>query len=281
MSVVWFNGAIVEGPIGLDPSDRGLLLGDGLFETMLVVNGVALWRHMHLARLEGSANELGLGYDNANADAAIDALLARAGGVHQVLRLTLTRGVTARGLAGNGAAPTLLASLDPYDRGLMLQPATLIIATVRRNPFSPASRLKTLSYIDNIAAAREAKARGADDALMLNTKGAVACSAIANVFLLKGKQLITPGRDQGILTGVIRQALLAGAARAGFDREERAVKPAELLAADAVFLTNSLRLIRPVTALDGRALGRAGLTPLADLLCETARLQCGRDPRLI
>lgn len=281
MSLVWCNGGIVKGPLALDPKDRGLTLGDGLFETLLVVNRTALWRNMHLARLEGSAHELGIPAARDMAELAIDTLLGLGGDDHQVLRLTLTRGYGLRGLAANGEEPTLVATLDPFDPGLMFQPTGLITASVRRSPQSPAARLKTLSYVDNIVAAREAKARGYDDALMLNTRGAVACSTIANIFFIKGKKLITPGRDQGLLTGVTRQALLAAAHRAGFAAAERSVKPSELLTADAVFLTNSLRLIRAVKSLDGNAIAQADLTPLIDQLCGAARLQCGRDPRLL
>ena len=158
----------------------------------------------------------------------------------------------------------------------MFQPVTLATSTIRRNPHSVASRLKTTSYIDNIAAAREAAARGMEDALMLNTEGTVACSTIANVFLLKDGVLATPARDQGILTGVMRQALIAAAGQ--LDIADRGTRdPAgELASADAVFLTNSLRFIRPVKALDQQPLAMADLGHLVTALCETARLQCGR-----
>jgi branched-chain amino acid aminotransferase len=281
MSVVWFNGAIVEGPLSLDPRDRGLLLGDGLFETILVLNKTALWRHMHLARMEGSANALGLAFDRARVDAAVDALLAVSTASRQALRVTLTRGAGPRGLAGNGGPSTLLASLEPLDPQSLFEPVTLARSLIRRSAASPAARHKTLSYIDNIAAAREAAARGAGDALMLNTDGAVACSTIANVFLLRDRMLITPARDQAILTGVMRQALLAAAHRLGFKSEERRVALEELHMADAVFLTNSLRIVRTVKSLDGKPLATGDLTPLIAALCDAARLQCGRDPRLI
>ena len=111
----------------------------------------------------------------------------------------------------------------------MFQPVTLATSTIRRNPHSVASRLKTISYIDNIAAAREAASRGMEDALMLNTEGAVACSTIANIFLLKDGVLATPARDQGILTGVMRQALIAAAGHLDIATEERAVRRANWL----------------------------------------------------
>jgi branched-chain amino acid aminotransferase len=281
MSRVWFNGALTDGPLAVDRSDRGLLLGDGLFETILVVNRKPLWGNMHFVRLESAAQELGIPFDRDGLDDAVAEVLEGAPQGHQVLRVTLTRGGGLRGLGADGTTPSLLITLDPFDPALMFQPVSLVTASVRRNPQSVSARLKTLSYVDNIAAAREAAAQGAEDALLLNTKGHAACSTIANLFLLKGGTLVTPARDQGILTGVMRQALVHTAARLGLAVEERVVKPAELKKADAVFLTNSLRFIRPVTALDGRALATADLSKLGDSLCATARLQCGHDPRLI
>ncbi len=281
MSRVWFNGALTDGPLELDRSDRGLLLGDGLFETILVLNRKPLWGNMHFARLESAAQELGIPFDRDGLDDAVAEVLEGSPQSHQVLRVTLTRGGAVRGLGADGATPSLLITLDPFDPALMFKPVSLVTASIRRSPQSVSARLKTLSYIDNIAAAREAVAQDAEDALLLNTKGHVACSTIANVFLLKGKKLVTPGRDQGILTGVMRQALIHGAAHLGLTVEERAVKPAELHTAAAVFLTNSLRFIRPVTTMDGSALATGDLSNLAARLCEAARLQCGHDPRLI
>jgi branched-chain amino acid aminotransferase len=276
---VWFNGKRIDGPLPLDPADRGLLLGDGVFETMAVVNGKALWLEEHLARLAKAAAELDIAADLGLIRAAIAALAGEMG--LQVLRLTLTRGPAARGLAGGGNKPSLLATLDPLPRSFLLQPVRLASSSIRRNEFAPSSRLKTLSYVDAIAAARGAAALGADDALMLNTSGKAASSTIANLFLLKGSELITPDPSQGILPGIMRRAVLDLAAGLGLDPVERAVVPEELAAADAVFLTNSLRLIRPVTALDGRALGNRPLDDIANALCARAKAQCGSDPRLI
>lgn len=281
MSRVWFNGALVTGPLPLDRGDRGLLLGDGIFETILVVNRTPLWANMHLARMEGAAKELGLGFARDTLDDAIATLLDGAPETHHVLRMTLTRGSGVRGLGANGGIATLLLTLDPFDPGLMFQPVTLSTSSIRRNPQSLTCRLKTISYIDNIAAAREAAARGMEDALMLTVEGSAACSTIANLFLLKDGRLVTPARDQAILTGVMRQALIAAAGHMDIATDERTVAPEELHQADAVFLTNSLRFIRPVKSLDQHALPQADVAHLAAALCEAARLQCGRDPRLI
>ncbi len=254
----------------LNSQDRGLLLGDGIFETLLVLNNTALWRAEHLARMERAAAELGIAYDRAMINAAIDAHLSLD---PHVLRLTLTRGLTPRGLASNGGDPTLLVSLDRFDTSLMFQPVTLATSRIRRNEYAPSSRLKTLSYIDNIAAARETAPY---EALMLNTASHVASATIANIFLLKDGELITPARDQAILPGVMRGLLLEY-----FPHTERIIAPAELFTADAVFLTNSLRFIRPVTSLDGKPLRSADLTPQITKLCDLAKQQCKIDLRVV
>lgn len=272
---------MIEGDLPLKPTDRGLLLGDGVFETLLVIDGVALWREAHLARMESAARELGIPIDIARIATTIDGLLGRASPGFHAMRITLTRGSAARGLAGEGKAPTHLVSVDALSKDLLFQPVRLATSSIRRNEHAPSFRLKTLSYIDNIAAAREAAAKGADDALMLNTAGKAASSTISNLFLLKGDQLITPSLDQAILPGIMRRALLDEAESLGLTPVERPVAPFELKTADAVFLTNSLRFIRPVSALDGESLNTRVLDPLIDALCELAKQQCGRNPRLI
>ena len=281
MSRTWLNGALVEGPLELERGERGLLLGDGLFETILVLNRTALWANMHFARLQAAAHELGIGFDRDTLDDAVAEILDGIPMLHHVLRVTLTRGTAARGLAAVGGSSSLLLMLDAFDSTMMLKPVALSSTIIRRNPASVSCRLKTLSYIDNVVAAREAASHGVEDALMLNTHGNVACTTISNIFLLKGKTLVTPSRDQGILTGVTRQTLLHSAAHLGLKPEERAVEPGEVKEADAVFLTNSLRFIRPVTALDREPLPQADLSALVQSLCEAARLQCGHDPRMV
>ncbi|MFT3674035.1 aminotransferase class IV [Aestuariivirga sp.] len=277
MSFVWSDGALHQHEtISVSPKNRGLTLGDGLFETILAVNRVALWREEHLARLKGSAQVLGLGFPADEITQALDALLAAGGENPHVLRLTLTRGATARGLGGASKEPVVIASLDPFDTRLIGQPATLVTSKLRRSTSSIAATHKTLSYADNIAAAREAEAAGADDALLLNTDGHVACTTIANIFVVKGKRLITPARSEAILPGIMRGVLLAEAKALGFTAEETTIAPRELQDADAVFLTNSLRLVRPVTRIDGTPVASGAANPILDHLSGLAAHICQR-----
>jgi branched-chain amino acid aminotransferase len=248
---VWHEGKLLKGRVAISAFDRGLTLGDGIFETLAVVNGVALWRFEHLQRMQKAAQELGIPFPEDDIENCVDGLTHRAGG-HSVLRLTLTRGESARGLAGDGKMPTLVGTLQSFDASLRFQPARLVTSTVRRNEHAPSSRIKTLSYVDNIMAAREADEMKADDALMLNTAGRIASATIGNVFMVNGDVLVTPALSEGILPGVMRQAVIAAAHLAGIKVKEKRLQPADAMTADGLFVTNSLRFVRPVTKLDSK-----------------------------
>ncbi|MEP7172119.1 MAG: aminotransferase class IV [Aestuariivirga sp.] len=280
MSAVWFNGAFVAGTLPLDPHDRGFLLGDGVFETVAVINRKPLWLDEHVQRMAHATAELGIGFNAAGTFAGLTEVLEKSAAPCEVLRITLSRGKSARGLAGDGTSPSLLITLDEFSAKNLFQPCRLKVSRVRRNEFAPSSRLKTLSYIDGIAAAREV-AGEADDALMLNTSGHVASATVANISMLHGDELITPSLDQGILPGIMRRVLLDHAKKLGLKPVERAVPLEDLVRADAVFLCNSLRFIRPVTMLNGEPLGKASLDRLIEGLGGLAKRQCEIDPRTL
>jgi branched-chain amino acid aminotransferase len=238
------------------PVPRGLLLGDGAFETVLTLNGRPVWLQDHLDRLMPGISFLGLRADRAALER--EALAACGPGLG-ILRLTVARGGCARGLAAGGTGEAVvLAGFTPLPYGIVYAPVRLAVSTVRRNEGSPSSRMKTLSYLDNILAAREAASRGADEALMLNNSGRVACAGIGNIFILRGSTLVTPPGSEGVLAGIARKHVLACAPGLGLEPREEPLGVGELMRADAVFMTNSLRLINPVTELDGAELNRAG-----------------------
>jgi branched-chain amino acid aminotransferase len=250
MSVVWFNGEFVQ-RLSVDADERGLMLGDGIFETIAVRNGRTVWLKEHLNRMAQASVELGIGFDRKKIERAVAEVLIKSHAAAEVLRITLTRGPTARGLSAEGQTPSLILSLNPFDRSALPKHTRLATSKIRRNQTAPSSRLKTLSYIDEIQAAREVS-HLADDALMLNTMGHVASTTIANIFLVKGNLLITPADNQGILQGIARKKLLEAT---HLIVESRVVETQELTQADCVFLTNSLRLATPVSEIDGKLCG--------------------------
>jgi branched-chain amino acid aminotransferase len=251
MKRVWLNKGLVEDKLAVSAHDRGLTLGDGIFETLAVNGNVPLWRFEHVERMRKAAAEIGLLFPEDAVEDAIDALTDRCKG-HHVLRLTLTRGEGTRGLAGGVAKPTLIGSVMPFDETLRFQPLTLMTSSVRRNLHSPSSRLKTLSYIDNVLAAREAHANGVDDALMLNSAGRVACATVGNIFLLVDGGIVTPSVSEGILPGIMRGTVIRLAKRGGFKVNEKQVKLSDIAGADGIFVSNSLRFVRSVTKYDDK-----------------------------
>jgi branched-chain amino acid aminotransferase len=273
---VWFNGALAKEALAVDPSERGLLLGDGIFETLAVFNRTAIWLEDHLDRLMAGAMTLGLPADRRVIAEAVAEVIKQTATPHGILRITLTRGPGLRGLAAEATRPSLLVTLGPWTAKMLFAPAMLSTSSIRRNETSPASRLKTISYIDNIVAARESSAIHCDDALFLNHRGHVASTTIANIFILRDGWIATPPTSDGVLAGIARKKLLELP-----KAEERPVTPAELAHADAVFLTNSLRLIRPVHSLDGRTLSRndAAIVGFFDTLCRMIADEAGLDPR--
>jgi branched-chain amino acid aminotransferase len=251
MKTVWFKGKLMREPIALDAHDRGLTLGDGVFETVAVIGGKAQWLDRHVQRMGDAALELGIVFSEDEVRSAALSCVACSTEPMEVLRLTLTRGVAARGLAAKGTEPTLIAALDGFDASNMFWPCRLGLSNIRRNEHAPSSRLKTLSYADAIMAAREVRAV-ADEALMLNTAGSVASVTTGNIFLMKDGRLVTPSLDQGILPGIMRGLVIEAARLQRMAVEERTVDEREMLSADGLFCTNSLRFIRPVSSYDGR-----------------------------
>jgi branched-chain amino acid aminotransferase len=246
---IWLNGALeAVGSARIDPTDRGLTLGDGLFETLCAQGGVPRRAGLHLARLRKGAGVLGIDVplDDARIMAAFEAVLAANGLADAVLRLTLTRGVGPRGIAPSPAArPTLLITASAV--AAMAETINVVICqSTRRNEFSPLSGVKSLNYLDNIIARREAIARAANDAILLNTQGFVAEACVANVFVFKNGKWLTPFVGDGALPGIFRGRLLAR----GVVVEGR-ITVEDLSSADCVCLGNTLSL-GAVVMLDGR-----------------------------
>ncbi len=241
--------------------DRGLMLGDGLFETILAVDGEMLRFEAHLARMARGCEAIGIIRPDTSAarTAALAALkAARAKEGRAAVRLTVTAG-SGRGL--DRAYPSegrllATATASPPVSG----PASLARVGIRRNQTSPLTRVKSLSYLDNVLARRQAREAGADEALMLNTQGEIACAAAANVFWIQKGRLFTPALACGVLEGIQRGVVIAAARDLDIEVVETAAQLPALDEAEGLFLTNSLIGVRAVGALDGRPMPASRLT---------------------
>lgn len=254
-SVVWINGSYQErNRASLSLSDRGFLLGDGVFDTCTSIHGEIVLAQDHFNRLIHDASILNIkveiDYDTWRTIAR--QLIEDNHLVHDnaVIRTTVTRGPGTRGLSPpkpEDSQPTIAVTVTKFDPSAFDTPAKLIIAkTTRRNELSPLSQIKSLNYGDNILARMEADKAGADDAIMLNTRGAVCCATSSNIYVYDGQTLVTPPQTDGVLGGITRQKMInEGSVK------EHSIKPEELLNAEGVFISNSVSGFRAVQSIDG------------------------------
>jgi branched-subunit amino acid aminotransferase/4-amino-4-deoxychorismate lyase len=240
--------------LALPLSDRGLQLADGLFETLLVEEGQPLLLKQHLERWRTSAALLGMATPpGAEALRPRIAEAVRRSGIRQgALRLNWSRGSGGRGL-------DLPAAEDPqpiHRFWLQLsacQPAfgpltTIISRHERRNAYSQVSHCKTFAYGGQIQARREARAAGAEEALLLNSEGELCCGSAANLLVRRSGRWLTPPASSGCLPGVMRRQALETALAA-----EASLSPDDLFSSEGALLINSLGC-RPLRRCEGQEL---------------------------
>jgi branched-chain amino acid aminotransferase len=180
------------------------------------------------------------------------------------VRLLVTRGEGPLGVDPTTCKkPTVIcivAEIGLFSAEQRAQGLAMITSSYRRpNPDVQDVAIKTLNYLGSALAKQEAKKRGADDALFLNQSGRVAEAAVANVFVLRRRALMTPPAIDGCLEGINRGAIMEIAQGLGFSVSERSLGRRDLFAADEVFLTGSGAGVIGVRSLDGQAIG-AGRT---------------------
>jgi len=268
-SIVWINGRLEPAERAvLTVTDRGFQVGDGIFETLLVVGGRVLELPLHASRLRASAavlaiplpDDLELCLGQAIAD------LCRAnrldGSDTQVaVRVTVSRGaVDGRALLPpDDVRPNLVVQawrVDPPPPELLSRGLRLAISAVRRDPASPLATVKTTSRAEFVYAQLEAHRRGADDALFLTTDGQLAEATSASLFLVEGVGLATPSLDCGILVSTTREWVISsGGPGLGLAVRQDHLTPDDLFVADEAFLASSVAGIVPITSVDGRPIG--------------------------
>ena len=259
----YVSGAVVafeDAAVGA--TDRGVTYGDGLYETIRVKGGECVRLLLHLDRLLSGVRTLEFEDTLSEVDfrGAISDVLEANHLTDARVRVTVTRGRSAGpGRMGPSGAitPTVLITADPLIE-VQPEPCPVIISSYRRDETSPLTGVKTLNCLPSVMACIEAEKQGAADAILLNTQGNVAEGTTANVFVLKGEQLTTPSPDQGCLPGTVRSAVLGLAPQLGLQAVECVIRPESLAAADEVFYTSAIRLVRPIGSVDGAIIGAGG-----------------------
>jgi len=241
----WVNGRLVElGTATVRADDHAVVVGDGVFETMRIVDGAAFALSRHLRRLDRSASGLGLDEpDEDRIQAAVGEVLA-ADPSAGLLRITWSSGAGPWGSGRGGGPGTLVVGTGP---GNVWPPAERVhLVPWRRNEHGPLVGLKTTSYAENVMALTTAKRVGCSEALFANTAGHLCEGTGTNVFLVMEGVLVTPPLSSGCLAGVTRELVMELA-----DVVERDIDPAEFGSADEAFLTSSTRDVSPISTVDG------------------------------
>jgi branched-chain amino acid aminotransferase len=255
MSSIWCNGEWLETDRYPGAAqDRGAFLGLGLFETMGAFDGKVIFADRHLARLRESGARLGWKIDFPElAEVARECLVRASLAVGRArMRLIVT--------AGSGPANDLtpgkdrLVWLAALPVGEVPLSVTACVSAWPRNERSALAGMKTACYAENLVALDDARKRGFDEAVFLNTIGQLCEAATANLFLVKGGVLLTPSLDSGCLPGIGREVLCELATSHGFTLEEKPLVRGDLETADEIFLISASRGPMPVSRMDGRNL---------------------------
>jgi len=264
------RGLVDPGTAVLAPDDEGFTRGRAAFETMRVYDGRPFRLAEHLARLQGSAERIGLEPPDAAEFEALAALaLERAQAPEAVLRLYWSPGPP----GGEHSAIVLVGPIPAWIDDARARGQRLVsLFHPRRSASWLLPATKSTSYAVAMAAESEAKARGADDAVFVDADAIVLEGPVTNIWWRESDVLLTPSLETGILAGETRAALLELARGAGRDVEEGIYPLERLLEADEVFTSSSVREVMPVVSMDGRPLERGpAAAELQDALRREAR----------
>lgn len=234
--LVWLNGEMMDAAEAvISPLNRGVQVGCGVFETLLCVKGEVIGMGLHLERLKDGVNRLG--YEIPHVDELVKAVddVVRANGMEG--ESTKVRISTMEGMCMVECGSVLV-------RG---ESARLLVSEFVRNERSAIAGVKCSSYAENMVALKEGQEEGVDEVLFLNTMGSVCECATANVFWVRDEVVYTPSLETGCLAGVTRELVIELAVEQSLKIEEGEYEVDDLLDADEVFITGTLRGVQGVT----------------------------------
>lgn len=271
---IYLNGKIVpEKEAVVSVFDHGLLYGDGVFEGIRTYHGKVFRLEDHIDRLYRSAAVIALNIPLTKAEmakAVVDTCKAN-DCLNGYIRLIVTRGV-----GGLGLNPYLckepqiiiiagaiqLYPKELYEKGM----AVVTVGTVRNQVEAINPRIKSLNYLNNVMAKIEAINAGVMECIMMNPQGFVAEASGDNIFVIRGKELLTPPVWCGALEGITRQVVMELAPSCGLKVKEDVLTRYDLFTADEMFLTGTAAEIISVTNVDRRTIGAGAPGPYTKAL---------------
>lgn len=255
---LWLNGSIQSvNEARLSPLDHGLLVGDGVFETLVVRGGRPFAAHEHYERLVHSCKATGLnGITEAVFNESIQEVM-RANDLQDArVRVTLTSGEGPLGSERGLEQGTVLVVATPLKPWPPTEKVCLVPWT--RNTRSALAGVKSVSYGENVRALMYAKDRGCGEALFVNELDQLCEGTGSNVFVVTDGRLLTPPLSSGCLAGITRQLVLQACVQAGISCVEEPLPGAVLNTCDEAFLTSSTRDVHPIARVNERVLNAPG-----------------------
>jgi 4-amino-4-deoxychorismate lyase len=244
---------LVDGRAGtVDPSDRGLQYGDGLFETLPLIDGRARRLELHMARLEEGCARLGIAFPGRDTVLSDIARLG-AGAGRAVVKIIVTRAAGGRGYRGGDGEPTRIATLHAwpdYPRAWASEGVVVRLCALRIADQPVLAGLKHLNRLEQVLARREWHDEEIAEGLLCSPRGHVVCGTMSNVFAARAGRLLTPRLDRSGVAGTVRSWVLDWARRSAVPCEETELTVEDLLRADELFLTNAIIGLWPVKRLD-------------------------------
>jgi len=253
--------------------DHGFLFGDSIYEVVSTHHGQLCFVNEHLRRLRNSAHAISLEIPLTDEQMIreIHKTMEAAGNPESYIRIIVTRGVGEMDIDPETCTePNVLIFVksilqypeENYENGI-----NVALVSIKRNPKEALNPgIKTGNYLNNVLAKVEARKAGAADALMLNPTGQLTECTTSNFFFVRDQRLMTPSLNCGILLGITREVVLRLARENGVLVEEGEWPPDVLQNAEEAFITGTVKMVMPVTSLDGRPIGSGKPGPITKMM---------------
>lgn len=259
--------------------DHGFLFGDSVYEVIRTYGGVPFALQRHLMRLVYSASRLCLPLPYPIKEIAAEVIRGtrmRESGESKI-RIIVTRGIGEMSLTIRGCRQqSMIVVFSPYTPlpdHYYSKGVKVALTNVQRHATGILPQIKSGNYINNVLALMDADRQDAFEGVMLNAGGDVCECTTSSIFLVRGKRLVTPHLMSGILDGITRKLVVEIAGELGIAVAERTVAREELLSAEEVFLTSTLKGIVPVNRVDSGSVPAPGPVTLAVMSAFARRIE--------
>ena len=279
-AMVSVNGRISDAASAMvSVFDHGFLFGEGVYETLRTYNARPFLLDRHLRRLRASAT--GIAMSVPLDDEVFARRIEETAEVAQIsgeryIRLLVTRGVGELSYDPSSClTPTVVVIVRPYIEtppGVLTRGVAIVISSVIRNhPKAINPLIKSNNLLNNALAMQEAIRLGVSEALMRNHRGEISECAQSNFFLVRDGEALTPSLEAGLLEGVTRNFVFEVGAEVGISVRETVLHDSDLLTADEMFITSTIREVMPVTKIDDRTVGSGEAGPVTRALGNALR----------